>query len=169
MQSLGEHESRLNEIDLRIAVLEQRIQSVSGTSRQTQLNAFSAAQIVSDKTAQISTLQKEVAPAADALRGYIWIGNYDQAWESPKLARLDTGQPLDLAPSDMLAGTEYTVLGNMVVRDGLPDNNKEYFRGRENLGVVPRGGRVVLLKAPVGIDREFAVQYWVEVEVIDKP
>ena len=167
---LSEHESRLNEAYVRIKALEKDIQSAPEEAKKTEAAAFSAAQTVSDRTAQIpDILEGMVSDTTSAqLRGYIWIGNYNGKWNPTKLSGLDTGQPIEIAPQAMQQGTEYRMLGNMVVRDGLPANDREYFRGRENLGVIPRGSRVIILKAPVGIDREFAMQYWVEIETVSK-
>ncbi|OZG72656.1 hypothetical protein BTA51_14090 [Hahella sp. CCB-MM4] len=65
----------------------------------------------------------------------------------------------------MQPGTEYRVLGNMVGRDGLPPQiPKKYYRARTSLGIVPRGSVVTLLAEPESVDREFALQYWANIE-----
>ena len=132
-----------------------------------QSKLFSAAQTVSDQTANVSKLfAAATGKASISARGYIWIGNYaDDRWDSPKLASLASGQPVAMTPRQIKPGTEYSVLGNMVIRNGLPPNNTEYFRAQKSLGVIPRGTRVRIVTSPIGIDREFAVQYWAEVEI----
>jgi hypothetical protein len=100
--------------------------------------------------------------------GYICIGNYNsnlQKWENQKLLRLDSSQPVETPPEAISAGGKYKVAGNMVIRRGLPKNDKEYFRGQPCIGIVPRGTLVEILEKPVGIDREFAVQYWIRIKV----
>lgn len=95
-------------------------------------------------------------------RGYIWIGNYDQAsgsWSRSFLTRLD-GRPVAEPPRDLAPGSLFIVGGNMTLREALPKNNAAYFREQRSLGVVLRGTTVTLLDAPVGIDRDYAVQYW---------
>jgi hypothetical protein len=100
------------------------------------------------------------------LKGYIWIGNYNQTWTSPQLAQPETGKPMSVSPNQFKTGEEYIVLGNLVVRDGLPANDESYYRGRKSLGVIPQGTRIRLINGPVPIDRQFAVQYWAEVQVL---
>ncbi|MCE0915664.1 hypothetical protein [Pseudomonas sp. NMI760_13] len=118
-----------------------------------------AAQTVSDQSAQFS----RISPGSR--QGYIFIGNYDNAWSALKLGALETGQPIVIAPGNLKAGTTYQVLGNMVVRDGLPANDSQYYQGRASLGTVPRGSKVRLISTPVGIHREFATQYWAQIEI----
>lgn len=123
-----------------------------------------AAQTVSDQTAQFSRLPQDTNGGASP-QGYIWIGNYRNGWSAVKLASLETGQAITAVPQRLQPGTVYQVLGNMVVRDGLPADDASYYQGRRSLGTVPRGTRVRLVGAPVGIDRGFAVQYWAQVEL----
>ena len=137
---------------------------------QTNLSKIQAAvveaeQTVSEQSAQLSTLAVS-ANDGNSRQGYIFIGNYSGSWSSVKLASTQTGQPITIHPDQLLPGTSYKVLGNMVVRDGLPANDVSYYRGRKSLGTIPLGTEVRVLSRPTGIDREFAVQYWVKVEVL---
>ncbi len=126
---------------------------------------FEATQTVSDQTAQLANLSSEQTAGAPKQKGFIWIGDYKNGWSRVLLGAIDTGKEIANPPEKLLSGTEYSVLGNVVVRDGLPSNDTNYFRGRKSLGVIPRGTKVRLVRAPVAIDREFAVQYWAEVEL----
>jgi hypothetical protein len=127
---------------------------------------FAAGQVVSDQTARVEQIDVADPSRKGRLKGYVWIGNFKTGWNSPMLAQLDTGQPVTAPPTGLQVGTEYTVLGNMVVRDGLPANDKDYYKARSSVGVVPRGTRVRLATVPTAIDREYAVQYWAEIEVV---
>ena len=165
LESITELETKLNDSVVRIAALEKEINKNEKIGQSTQSKAFSASQIVSDATATIANLRPKIEGKDIAkVIGYIWIGNFENKWGKTTLAKLDTGQPISLSPMQMQIGTEYKVLGNMVVRDGLPPNNAEYYRARKSLGVVPRGSIISILKKPEKVDREFAIQYWVEVE-----
>jgi hypothetical protein len=133
------------------------------TSPQAQTAIFEATQTVSDQTAQVAKLTSDQGEGGKP-KGFIWIGNYKGGWSRAQLKNPTTGQPITEAPERLRPGTEYELLGNMVVRDGLPSNDADYFRSRKSLGVLPRGTKVRLVTPPTRIDREFAVQYWAEVE-----
>ena len=125
---------------------------------------FEASQTVPDQTAQLTTVKSTDAGAE--LTGYIWIGDYSKAtstWQRVKLVSPTTNAPLASAPPTIAPGAVFAVSGNMVLRDGLPQNDGAYFQGRKSLGVLPTGTRVKVLSAPVAIDREFAAQYWLQV------
>lgn len=126
---------------------------------------------VSDATARLSRSPVEGrATVLEGRIGYIFIGNYDTAsstWTDPVLLRLDSAQAERAGPGEMLIGSQFRLRLNMVLRDGVPANDVEYFRSRQNLGVLPRGTLVTLLERPVGIDREFAVQHWAKVGVAE--
>jgi hypothetical protein len=137
----------------------------SAKSPVVQATVFEATQTVSDQTAQFAKLPTGQMTEGPKPKGFIWVGDYENGWDRVKLGTVDTGQPITAAPTKLLPGTEYRVLANMVVRDGLPSNDAEYFRSRKSLGIVSRGTKVRLVRSPVGINREFAVQYWAEVEL----
>ncbi|WP_428380930.1 hypothetical protein [Nevskia ramosa] len=127
---------------------------------------FEASQTVSDQTAQIATVSSSGDSRDTKTSGYIWIGDYNKVsatWQRVKLVSATTNAALVSAPSSVSPGTVFTVSGNMVLRDGLPRNDSTYFQGQKSLGVLPVGTRIKILSAPVGIDREFAVQYWAQV------
>ena len=104
-----------------------------------------------------------------AIRGYIWIGDFDSNWDRTALALPDSRQPVEMPPGRIQEGSEFLLLKNMIVRGGLPENDADYFRGRASVGVIPKGTVVRITTAPQGIDREFAVQYWAEVEAVTSP
>lgn len=156
---------RLNGALAAIEELKKQTAARGTSSPQAQTAIFAATQTVSDQTAQLAKLTSDQAAGSSKQKGFIWIGDYKTTWSNVKLGSLATGQAITEPPEKLLPGTEYILLGNMVVRDGLPSNDTEYFRGRKSLGVLPRGTKVRLVRAPIPLDREFAVQYWAEVEV----
>ncbi|WP_432723978.1 hypothetical protein R0381_000682 [Jeongeupia wiesaeckerbachi] len=157
--------SKLNGALVAIEELKKHSPAGDTQSAQAKSTVFQAAQTVSDQTAQLATLSTPLVPDAPKQRGFIWIGDYQSQWNKPMLAPLGTGQPVSVPPEQLGAGTEYLTLGNMVVRDGLPSNDADYFRARKSLGVVPRGTKVRLIRPPTAINREYAVQYWAEIEL----
>lgn len=172
LEAITELEAKLNDMSVRLAVLEKADEQ--GDERKSaqktswaKAEAFYASQAVSDSTARIAELNTEI-PGGETkvVSGWMWIGNYDKQWTKTTISQLDTGQPIVIAPKNMRIGTQYRVLGNIVIRDGLPPNDKDYYKARKNLGVISRGSVVTLVKAPEPIDREFAVQYWAEVEYV---
>jgi hypothetical protein len=156
---------KLNGAIVAIEELKKQSGSKEVASSRVQTAIFAATQTVSDQTAQLAKLSSDQPVGSSKQKGFIWIGDYKNGWTNVKLGAVDTGQPITASPETLLSGTEYSILGNMVVRDGLPSNDSDYFRGRKSLGVIPRGTKVRLVRAPVPIDREFAVQYWAEVEL----
>lgn len=135
-------------------------------SEQGRKEVFAASQTVSDQTAALANLAREQAPsAAPVRRGYIWIGDFNNGnWGKTMLGAGPRDEPVKDPPQNLALSAGYTTLGNMVVRDGLPSNDADYFRARASLGVIPRGTSVRLVNAPVAIDRQYAVQYWAQIE-----
>ncbi len=165
-KSLTDLETQVNASLVRLDALEaDRKGSQISQNKQVEEKAASAAQVVSDSTAQAARIVD--AMRVGQLKGYIWVGNFDRRWQPTNLARLDSGQPIELPPDQLREGTEYQVLGNMVARDGLPQNDSKYYQGRSSLGVITRGTRVMITKTPIGVERGFAVQYWAEVAVAE--
>ena len=156
--------SRLNGAIAEIEELRRHLPAARSSSPQAQSTVFEAAQTVSDQTAQIASISSNPSNTS-VQQGYIWIGNYKDRWTPAKLGIPGTGQAVTVAPSQLAPGTEYQVLGNMVVRDGLPNNDATYFEGRKSLGTIPRGTKIRLVEQPMAIDRQFATQYWVKVEL----
>ena len=166
LEAITELELKLNDLSVRLSSIENKDTSDSSVE-QIKAETFFASQEVSDATATIAKLSPPIqGTKSETLIGWMWVGNYDNEWIKTPFARIDTGQPLEVGPVRMQAGTEYKVLGNMVIRDGLPPNDEDYYRARKSLGIVPRGSIVRLLDSPKGIDREFAVQYWAKIEYI---
>lgn len=131
LEAIAELEANLNEAMVRIEAIEKEDGKSVTASNQVEREAASAAQTVSDTTAQLARLQSAKRPSGKRLKGYIWIGNYNaEGWEQVMLAGLDTGQPIQIPPDRVVEGTSYTTLGNIVLRDGLPANDALYFRGR---------------------------------------
>lgn len=160
-------DTRLQEAVARIEQLEKR---ANIKPMQSQLITEETAQ-VSDATARLSRVsQKETQTLLKGKEGYIWVGDWDrqtQVWSKQQLLRLDTGQPEDKPPSRWTPGSRYLVSGNMVLRQGQPPNNADYFRAVSSLGTIPKGTQVQLLETPIGVDREFAFQCWAKVLVVE--
>lgn len=158
--------SQLSGAIAEIEALKKRLPEAASASPQIEAKVAVAAQTVSDQTAQLTSVAAP-SPKQAKTTGYLFIGNYGSGgWSSAQLADPVSGQPITHAPDTMTAGAEYYTLGNMVVRDGQPDNNEGYYNARKSLGTAPRGTRVRLLATPVPINRGFAVQYWAQVEVL---
>jgi hypothetical protein len=158
-------EGKVNQALVELELLKKSQPAAGPVSRENTARLVEAAQTVSDQTARVEQIGTGNPTGNRRLKGYIWIGDFDGAWRRAKLAPLDTGQPVNLSPEKLLPGTEYTVLGNMVVREKAPADDEEYYRGVNSLGVIPRGTKVRLVSAPIVRSRESAVQYWAEVEV----
>ena len=167
-EALTNLEGKVNQALVELEQLKKVNQKVP-ESPELKAQLFEAAQIVSDQTARVEQIQLPDGARRGRLKGYIYIGDFKETWNRPKLAQLGTGQPITLQPSKLQRGTEYIVLGNMVVRDGLPANDQNYYRGRASLGVIPQGTRVRLVSDPAAVDRGYAIQYWAEVEVLQTP
>jgi hypothetical protein len=157
--------SRLNGALAAIEELRKAAPAQKAKSPEAQATIFEAAQTVSDQTAQLANLTQAPASGSGPTGGFIWIGDYGNGWSRAKLAAVDKGQPITAPPDQLQPGTEYKVLGNMVVRDGLPANDPQYFQGRRSLGTLPRGTKIRLAEKPVAVDRGAAVQYWAKVEL----
>lgn len=156
--------SKLNGALAEIEALKKAAPVAQATSDQANKEVFAATQTVSNQTAALANVSREVAPNVAAPRkGYIWIGDFKGTW-GKTLISAGNNEPVKEAPEKLPLGTTYTTLGNMVVRDGLPSDDPDYFRGRPSLGVIPRGTPFKLVTTPVGIDRGYAVQYWAQIE-----
>jgi hypothetical protein len=168
---LADLEGRLKGVEAEIDLLKKQpaggAAATDAASNEARDTVFAAEQVVSDQTAQLAKLS---APAGGApLKGFLWIGNWDEtshAWRRPQLLMVDTGQPPAVAPTALLAGTEFKTRGNSILRDGAPTNDTDYFRSRKSIGAVPAGTRVRLSGAPVSFNRGYALQYWAEIEVL---
>lgn len=157
--------SKLNGALAEIEALKKAAPAAQTASPQTQKEVFAATQTVSDQTAQLANVAREIAPNGPVTRkGYIWIGDYKNSWGRVMLGTGENDTPVKARPEDLPLSATYTALGNLVVRDGLPSNDAEYFRARSSLGVVPKGTSLKLVGTPVAIDREYAVQYWAQIE-----
>lgn len=130
---------------------------------------FESSQVVSDQTAMIAT---PVLGAGKTLlkgqAGFIWIGNLESPAGkqilNPKLAQVEGSPTTDRA--SVQQGALFRVTGNMVLRSAEPKNDRDYYRGIPSLGVIPRGTQVVAAGAPIAIDREWATQLWLRVQVV---
>lgn len=164
-QQLTALESKLNGVLAEVEAMKKvSSRQPSELGPQWQARIAEAQQTVSDQAVKLSRSVANLADADDRLRGWIWIGDYRTDWDRVKLGALESGQPISIPPGQMQAGTEYRLLANMVVRDGRPSNDRDYFNARKSLGVLPAGTVIRLVNKPVDIDREFAMQWWAEVE-----
>lgn len=164
-RSLAELESKLNGALVEIDALKKSYKGNEVETAQIKSKIFAASQQASDQTVAITRITSEKSGGTPQ-RGYIWIGDFKTVWQRTMIGDISTGQPISLSPDRLQPSTEYKALGNMFVRDGLPPNDAEYFRAKKIVGTIGRGTRIRLLTSPKGIDREFAVQYWAEVEAL---
>lgn len=159
--------AQVNEVSKALEELKKQIPQ-SPLTAAAKSDIFEASQTVSAQTAQLTAVDVSSAASASSLKGYIWIGDFDKAakrWTRVKLLPADSNTPLSTGPESIAPGSVFAVSANIVLRDGLPSNDVDYFRARRSVGVLPTGTRVIAQSRAVGIDREFAVQYWLEVAV----
>ncbi|MEJ8847276.1 hypothetical protein [Variovorax rhizosphaerae] len=105
-------------------------------SSEAKSDIFEASQTVSNQTAQVATVGSDSLSGRSPAAGFIWIGDYTKslsAWQRVKLVSPTTNAPLTTPPSSVAPGTVFTLSSNMVLRDGLPANDTEYFQGRRSL------------------------------------
>jgi hypothetical protein len=120
---------------------------------------------VSDNTASLvkATEGSRQVLLLNQREGYIWIGNKRRdAWSS---VHVETVEGEEVALDSIQTGQLLKVVGNMVLRGQMPPDTEAYYRSVEHIGVLPRGTTVRALAPPEARDREFAVQYWLKVEV----
>lgn len=157
---------KLNGALAEIEALKKVLPDTRANTDQGRKEVFAASQTVSDQTAALANVTRDPVPnAAPVRRGYIWIGDFSNGnWSKTMLGSGARDDPVKDPPASLALSATYTTLGNMVVRDGLPSNDADYFRARPSLGVIPRGTPVRLVNTPVAIDRQYAVQYWAQIE-----
>lgn len=125
-------------------------------------------QSVSAQTAVLTNLptSRKETTAARA-EGYIFIGNETGGRKSSMLiGNADDGAALTTPLAQLSEGSEYKALANIVLRKVMPKDDEAYYRASDPLGTIPQGTRIRLKSAPQPVDREFAVQYWAQVEVL---
>ena len=165
--AVSELERGLKELTARMEALEKKADTVQ-VLRSPKLVSAEFDE-VSDAVSQLSMSQsKSTKTVLVGRKGYIFIGIHnstDGKWKRAILHHQYSNKPVTSAPNQLPVGGGFLVGTNMVLRDGLPPNDNQYFRSIKNIGVIPRGTLVALLDQPEGIDRGFAVEYWAPVEV----
>jgi len=129
---------------------------------------FYKTQTVSDQTAVLGIEQNTKEPLLINQEGYIFIGNYNRIskkWSNLALKDLNHNA-INEDPNELIINEPiYIVHGNMILRKQMPKNDKEYYKGSKRLGIVPDHSIISLVEKPKGIDREFAVQWWVKIRI----
>ncbi|WP_375758421.1 hypothetical protein [Corallococcus exercitus] len=124
--------------------------------------------IVSERTvelAQLATPQTQ-RPSLEDKIGFIWIGDQKNgSWTKPRIRDID-GRDFTKSPSTISEGTLLQARGALVLRQGQPPDNESYFRGVPVLGVLSSGTPVEAMGQPIPIDRDYAIQYWLKVKVL---
>lgn len=120
--------------------------------------------VISDNADHVVAFQQQLEKTTDnanKTEGWIFIGNFDKTWRSRffKTESGDQPRPQDIAPGDNLI-----LLGNMVARQDLPNNDVNYYKAVPSTGLLVRNTKVVVEEAPVLIDRQVLKQYWVKVK-----
>ena len=161
-------ETRLNAMQQQIKALEKRNNVDLGYNEAVQQDVFYAEQTVSDVTANASRLAAQTtSQEEEVLQGYIWIGDWGgREWSKVQLASMDSRQPITISPAQMVAGTQYISLGNLVVRAERPRNDEINFKGAETNGVIPRGSTLEII-TPENFDPDKSQQFWAEVRLIE--
>ncbi len=171
-RSVGELErERIRLEEVTIPSLERRAENLRARLDTARVGLDAAVEGMADSVQQIPDAIAAARTATRSaletgLRGFMWIGNYGSGgWSRANLQVRGSGAVLQTSPNEMAPGDEYVVRANLVLRDGLPSNDADYFRARASLGVATNGTTVRLESEPVPFDREFAVQYWAEVSM----
>ncbi len=167
--AISEFETRFNELAERMDVFEKTIDPAQDLPSQTPKNLSAELNVVSDEVSQLSKSQSKFTKTTlFGRQGYIYVGIYDSSdgeWKRAILLRPDSSQPVTSAPDQLPAGGRFLLRVNIVLREGLPPNDEQYFRSRKNIGVIPSETLVALLGKPVGIKRANSVEYWAPVRV----
>jgi outer membrane murein-binding lipoprotein Lpp len=160
--------TKVKELTTRVDQYSKEVKTSASAKQEIDSKAFVASQTVDNSTAKAVQASSPIDQTSQ-LSGYVWIGNFDiqKGWTVVNLAETGSNKEITVKPSEMRLGAKYIILGNMVVRNGLPANDDQYFRGKTSLGVVPIRTTVEILEAPVGINRDFAVQYWAKLRVVN--
>lgn len=163
LDALVEMALDIKELTVRIDSLERKTKTPKPELLSVELNE------VSDVVSQLSMSQsKFTRTVLSGRKGYIFVGIYnstDGKWTRAILLRQNSGESVTSAPNQLPVGGRFLVGTNIVLRDGLPPDDEQYFRSRKKIGVIPRGTHVALLDQPVGINRNHGVEYWAHVEV----
>jgi hypothetical protein len=123
------------------------------------------APVPTDRVTELAVTARPVAqalapanPAAQSCKGAIWIGSGNAA--NLKSTEGDSRTPtLD----DVQANRTFTSAVNLRLRRAVP--KQEGYIHQETIGIVPVGGQITALDAPVRYDRPSGPQYWLNVAV----
>ncbi|KAA3619422.1 MAG: hypothetical protein DWQ05_01505 [Calditrichaeota bacterium] len=164
-------ETRMNELASKVEFLESRLAEPEQEKLlQRAIEQFEETQITSTKTAQLARSSSQAKESLLAGRsGYIWIGDWgekNKAWQRLTIVQVE-GEEIRLEPEAILPGMKFRVSGNMVLRDGKPDDSPSYYRSKESIGTIPKGSKILTLESPVRYDRRFTIQCWMKVEVLE--
>jgi hypothetical protein len=95
--------------------------------------------------------------------GYMWIGNYNNNWDSPRL-RILNGNIINKSPNNIKINSRYKVIGNVYLRKNKPNYNKSYYKNIKSLGVILENTIITILEKPI-LYKRHKKQYWVKVQV----
>ena len=167
--AISEFEIKFSELSNRMDAFEKTTNKRGSLPSQTPKSLSAELNVVSDEVSQLSKSQSRFTKTTLFGRhGYIYVGIYNSSadeWKRAILLRPDSGQPVTSAPDELPVGGMFLLQANIVLRDGLPPNNKEYFKSTKNIGVIPSRTLVALRGQPVGIERKYSVEYWAPVTV----
>lgn len=145
---------------------EQRARLAMAQQRIDEARQRASEDVVSDATARLAKVSEGgSALLLSAKTGYIWIGDLrrDGTWARSMLK----ADGKEVRAEQVESQKEYTLIGNPVLRSGQPPDTEGYFRSVPINGVLPRETKVIALGQPVPIQRDFATQYWLNVQVVD--
>jgi len=86
-EALTNLEGKVNQAIVELEQLKKANQKVSD-SPEFKAQLFEAAQTVSDQTARVEQIQMPDGGRKGRLKGYIYIGDFKESWNRPKLAQL---------------------------------------------------------------------------------
>ncbi len=159
-------EARLDEAMARIAELE----ASTAEPDTPRIEPIRETNAPSDAVARLSRATDESGTLLKGKRGWTWIGDYDpetDEWEKPNLLQLDDGIPYTGKMTELSPGRQFRIARNMYLRAGRPEDDSDYFKGQEPIGVVQEQTRLTLRSEPQPIRRGSRTQYWAEVEVAE--
>lgn len=126
----AELETRTNELAAKVEFLESRLAKADRDAlRRQEIEHFEATQTTSIKTAQLSrSVTANRALLLTGQQGYIWIGDWGKVlkkWQRLKIVQPE-GEKVGLSPDEILPGMQFRITGNMVLRDGRPEDDAAY-------------------------------------------
>lgn len=96
--------------------------------------------------------------------GFIFVGDRKSDGQLVSASNFRDGNGNRVEFDNIQPGQRYTLVVNLTLRAGQPENDRDYFRGQKSLGVLQKGSTVQVLSPVVDIVRSSSLtQSWVRV------